>query len=175
MGYVPFTLVQEIRFAFEKQKFFSCSLTFTYLNITMSNMAQNNDPMVDSESERQLLETTLQTEDTDIEDETTEQLMNICSRETAGEIQINKKVNSGDTEQFLDSQMSNFEELEIKKSLSTITDENLSMNTEDLPNGQQLINTRAGDEERLSLQTELQSQLQDVSKNLNTEFFQGNK
>ena len=138
-------------------------------------MAQNNDPMVDSDAERQLLETTLQTEDTDIEDETTEQLMNICSRETAGEIQINKKVNTGDTEQFLDSQMTNFEELEIKKSLSTITDENLSMNTEDLPNGQQLINTRAGDEERLSLQTELQSQLQDVSKNLNSEFFQGNK
>jgi len=138
-------------------------------------MAQNNDPMVDSDAERQLLETTLQTEDTDIEDETTEQLMNICSRETAGEIQINKKVNTGDTEQFLDSQMNNFEELEIKKSLSTITDEVLSMNTEDLPNGQQLINTRAGDEERLSLQTELQSQLQDVSKNLNTEFFQGNK
>ena len=138
-------------------------------------MAQNNDPMVDSDAERHLLETTLQTDDTDIEDETTEQLMNICSRETAGEIQINKKVNAGDTDQFLDSQMSNYEELEIKKSLSTITDENLSMNTEDLPNGQQLINTRAGDEERLSLQTELQSQLQDVSKNLNTEFFQGNK
>ena len=138
-------------------------------------MAQNNDPMVDSDAERQLLETALQAEDTDLEDETTEQLMNICSRETAGEIQINKKVNTGDTEQFLDSQMTNFEELEIKKSLSTITDENLSMNTEDLPNGQQLINTRAGDEERLSLQTELQSQLQDVSKNLNTEFFQGNK
>ena len=138
-------------------------------------MAQNNDPMVDSDAERQLLETTLQTEDTDIEDETTEQLMNICSRETAGEIQINKKVNTGDTDQFLDSQMSNYEELEIKKSLSTITDEQLSMNTEDLPNGQQLINTRAGDEERLSLQTELQTQLQDVSKNLNTEFFQGNK
>jgi len=138
-------------------------------------MAQNNDPMVDSDAERHLLETTLQTDDTDIEDETTEQLMNICSRETAGEIQINKKVNAGDTDQFLDSQMSNYEELEIKKSLSTITDEQLSMNTEDLPNGQQLINTRAGDEERLSLQTELQSQLQDVSKNLNTEFFQGNK
>ena len=138
-------------------------------------MAQNNDPMVDSDAERHLLETTLQTDDTDIEDETTEQLMNICSRETAGEIQINKKVNTGDTDQFLDSQMSNYEELEIKKSLSTITDEQLSMNTEDLPNGQQLINTRAGDEERLSLQTELQSQLQDVSKNLNTEFFQGNK
>ena len=138
-------------------------------------MAQNNDPMVDSDAERHLLETTLQTDDTDIEDETTEQLMNICSRETAGEIQINKKVNAGDTDQFLDSQMSNYEELQIKKSLSTITDEQLSMNTEDLPNGQQLINTRAGDEERLSLQTELQSQLQDVSKNLNTEFFQGNK
>ena len=138
-------------------------------------MAQNNDPMVDSDAERHLLETTLQTDDTDIEDETTEQLMNICSRETAGQIQINKKVNAGDTDQFLDSQMSNYEELEIKKSLSTITDEQLSMNTEDLPNGQQLINTRAGDEERLSLQTELQSQLQDVSKNLNTEFFQGNK
>ena len=138
-------------------------------------MAQNNDPMVDSDAERHLLETTLQTDDTDIEDETTEQLMNICSRETAGEIQINKKVNAGDTDQFLDSQMSNYEELEIKKSLSTITDEQLSMNTEDLPNGQQLINTRAGDEERLSLQTELQTQLQDVSKNLNTEFFQGNK
>ena len=138
-------------------------------------MAQNNDPMVDSDAERHLLETTLQTDDTDIEDETTEQLMNICSRETAGEIQINKKLNAGDTDQFLDSQMSNYEELEIKKSLSTITDEVLSMNTEDLPNGQQLINTRAGDEERLSLQTELQSQLQDVSKNLNTEFFQGNK
>ena len=138
-------------------------------------MAQNNDPMVDSDAERHLLETTLQTDDTDIEDETTEQLMNICSRETAGEIQIKEKVNARDTDQFLDSQMSNYEELEIKKSLSTITDENLSMNTEDLPNGQQLINTRAGDEERLSLQTELQSQLQDVSKNLNTEFFQGNK
>ena len=138
-------------------------------------MAQNNDPTVDSDAERQLLETTLQTDDTDIEDETTEQLMNICSRETDGEIQINKKVNTGDTEQFLDSQMTNIEELEIKRSLSTITDEQLSMNTEDLPNGQQLIDTRAGYEERLSLQTELQSQLQDVSKNLNNEFFQGNK
>ena len=138
-------------------------------------MAQNNDPMVDSDAERQLLETTLQTEDTDIEDETTEQLMNICSTENAGEIQSKKKVNTADTDQFLDSQMSNYEDLEIKKSLSTIADETLSMNTDDLPNGQQMIHTRAGEEERLSLETELQSQLKDVSKNLHTEFFQGNK
>merc|ERR1712055_938704 len=171
MGYVPFTLVPEIRFAFEKIKFCISSLTFTYLNITMSNMAQNNDPMVDSDAERQLLETALQTEDTDIEDETTEQLMNICSRETGGEIQSKKKLNTADTEEFLDSQMTNFDELEIKKSLSTITAENLAMSTEDLPNGQQIVDTSVGDEEKLSLQT----QLQDVSKNLNTEFFQGNK
>ena len=138
-------------------------------------MAQNNEPMVDSDAERQLLETALQAEDTDIEDETTEQLMNICSRETGGEIQSKKKLNTADTEEFLDSQMTNFDELEIKKSLSTITAENLSMDTEDLPNGQQIIDTSAGVEDKLALQSQLQSQLQDVTKNLNTEFFQGNK
>ena len=134
-------------------------------------MAQNNEPMIDSDAERQLLETALQAEDTDIEDETSEQLMNICSRGTGGEIQSKKKVNTADPEEFLDSQMTNFDELEIKKSLSTITAENLAMSTEDLPNGQQIVDTSVGDEEKLSLQT----QLQDVSKNLNTEFFQGNK
>jgi len=134
-------------------------------------MAQNNEPMIDSDAERQLLDTALQAEDTDIEDETSEQLMNICSRGTGGEIQTKKKLNTADTEEFLDSQMTNFDELEIKKSLSTITAENFSMSTEDLPNGQQIVDTSVGDEEKLSLQT----QLQDVSKNLNTEFFQGNK
>ena len=134
-------------------------------------MAQNNDPMVDSDAERQLLETALQAEDTDIEDETTEQLMNICSRRTGGEIQNQKKLNTADTEEFLDSQITNYDELEIKKSLSTITAENLSMDTEDLPNGQQIVDTSAGVEDKLALQ----SQLQDVTKNLNTEFFQGNK
>ena len=138
-------------------------------------MAQNNDPMVDSDAERQLLETALQAEDTDIEDETTEQLMNICSRGTGGEIQNQKKLNTADTEEFLDSQITNYDELEIKKSLSTITAENLSMDTEDLPNGQQIIDTSAGVEDKLALQSQLQSQLQDVTKNLNTEFFQGNK
>ena len=131
-------------------------------------MAQNNDPMVDSDAERQLLETALQAEDTDLEDETTEPLMNICSR---GEIQNQKKLNTGDTDEFLHSQITNYDELEIKKSLSTITAENLSMDTEDLPNGQQIIDTSAGVEDKLALQ----SQLQDVTKNLNTEFFQGNK
>ena len=134
-------------------------------------MAQNNDPMVDSDAERQLLETALQAEDTDIEDETSEQLMNICSRGTGGEIQSKKKVNTADPEEFLDTQMTNFDELEIKKSLSSITAENLGISTEDLPNGQHIVDTSVGDEEKLSLQ----SQLQDVSKNLNTEFFQGNK
>ena len=134
-------------------------------------MAQNNEAMIDSDAERQLLDTALQAEDTDIEDETSEQLMNICSRGTGGEIQSKKKLNTADTEEFLDSQMTNFDELEIKKSLSTITAENFSMSTEDLPNGQQIVDTSVGDEEKLSLQT----QLQDVSKNLNTEFFQGNK
>ena len=134
-------------------------------------MAENNEAMIDSDAERQLLDTALQAEDTDIEDETSEQLMNICSRGTGGEIQTKKKLNTADTEEFLDSQMTNFDELEIKKSLSTITAENFSMSTEDLPNGQQIVDTSVGDEEKLSLQT----QLQDVSKNLNTEFFQGNK
>ena len=134
-------------------------------------MAQNNDPMVDSDAERQLLETALQAEDTDIEDETSDQLMNICSRGAGGEIQTKKKLNTADTEEFLDSQMTNFDELEIKKSLSSINAENLSMSTEDLPNGQQIVDTSAGVEDKLALQ----SQLQDVTKNLNTEFFQGNK
>ena len=134
-------------------------------------MAENNEAMIDSDAERQLLDTALQAEDTDIEDETSEQLMNICSRGTGGEIQSNKKLNTADNEEFLDTQMTNFDEVEIKKSLSTMTAENFSMSTEDLPNGQQIVDTSIGDEEKLSLQT----QLQDVSKNLNTEFFQGNK
>ena len=134
-------------------------------------MAQNNDPMIDSDAERQLLETALQAEDTDIEDETSDQLMNICSRGTGGEIQTKKKLNTADTEEFLDSQMTNFDEVEIKKSLSSINADNLSMSTEDLPNGQQIVDTSAGVEDKLALQ----SQLQDVTKNLNTEFFQGNK
>ena len=134
-------------------------------------MAENNEAMIDSDAERQLLDTALQAEDTDIEDETSEQLMNICSRGTGGEIQSKKKLNTADTEEFLDTQMTNCDEVEIKKSLSTMTAENFSMSTEDLPNGQQIVDTSVGDEEKLSLQT----QLQDVSKNLNTEFFQGNK
>ena len=134
-------------------------------------MAQNNDPMIDSDSERQLLETALQAKDTDIEDEPSEQLMEIGSRGTGGDSQTNKKVNIAAAEELLDTQMSNFDDLDIKKSLSAIDAENLSMSTEDLPNGQQIVDTSVGDEDKLSLQ----SQLQDVSKNLNSEFFQGNK
>ena len=134
-------------------------------------MAQNNDPMIDSDSERQLLETALQAEDTDIEDEPSEQLMEIGSRGTGGDSQTNKKVNIAPAEELLDSQMSNFDDLDIKKSLSAINAENLSMSTEDLPNGQQIVDTSVGDEDKLSLQ----SQLQDVSKNLNSEFFHGNR
>ena len=134
-------------------------------------MAQNNEPMIDSDSERQLLETALQAEDTDIEDEPSEQLMQIGSRGTGGDSQTNKKLNTADTEELLDTQMTNFDDLDIKKSLSAINAENLSMSTEDLPNGQNIVDTSVGDEDKLSLQT----QLQDVSKNLNSEFFHGNR
>ena len=134
-------------------------------------MAQSNEPMIDSDSERQLLETALQAEDTDIEDEPAEQLMQICSRGTGGDSQTNKKLNIADTEEVLDSQMTNFDDLDIKKSLSAINAENLSMSTEDLPNGQEIVDSSVGDDDKLSIQT----QLQDVSKNLNSEFFHGNR
>ena len=134
-------------------------------------MAQSNEPMIDSDSERQLLETALQAEDTDIEDEPAEQLMQICSRGTGGDSQTNKKLNIADTEEVLDSQMTNFDDLDIKKSLSAINAENLSMSTEDLPNGQEIADSSVGDDDKLSIQT----QLQDVSKNLNSEFFHGNR
>ena len=134
-------------------------------------MAQSNEPMIDSDSERQLLETALQAEDTDIEDEPGEQLMQICSRGTGGDSQTNKKLNIADTEEVLDSQMTNFDDLDIKKSLSAINAENLSMSTEDLPNGQEIVDSSVGDDDKLSIQT----QLQDVSKNLNSEFFHGNR
>ena len=133
-------------------------------------MAQSTEPMLDSDSERQLLETALQAEDTDVEDEPGEQLMQLCSRGT-GDSQRNKNLNIADTEEVTDSQMTQFDDLEIKKSLSAVNPENLSMSTEDQPNGQEFVHSSVADDDKISLQT----QLQDVSKNLNSEFYHGKR
>ena len=136
----------------------------------MNSMAESSEPMIDSESERILLETALQAEDTDVEDEPGEQTMQICSRGT-GDSQRNKNLNIADTEEVTDSPMTDFDDLQIKKSLSAVNAQNLSMSTEDQPNGQEFVHSSVADDDR----TSLQSQLQDVSRNLNSDFYHGKK